>query len=155
MQLHLIAHDIRSLENVGALFRTCDSLGVTKLWLSGYTPAPPDPRLSKTALGAEASVAFEVVKDFDALFHRLQAEGIPIYALEIAPGAQDLVDFVAPKRMALLLGAERTGIPPSIVERCEGTIKIAQKGVKESLNVAVAAGIACWAILMAGERRRT
>lgn len=147
IELHLIAHDIRSLENVGALFRTCDSLGVAKLWLTGYTPAPPDPRVSKVALGAEKSVLFENVKDIGILLSRFEKERTPIYALEITPDSVDLADFHAPVRMALLLGAERTGIPPSLIERCEGSIKIAQKGVKESLNVAVAAGIASWAIL--------
>lgn len=146
-ELHLIAHDIRSLENVGALFRTCDSLGVAKLWLTGYTPSPPDPRISKVALGAEVSVVFEAVHDIGSLFDRLKGDGISVYALEITQNAYDLYDFQAPERLALLLGSERTGIPPSLLERCEGAMKIAQKGVKESLNVAVAAGIASWAIL--------
>lgn len=146
-ELQLIAHDIRSLENVGSLFRTCDSLGVAKLWLTGYTAAPPDPRIAKTALGAERSVPFESVPDIAEAFVRLEKEGIPVYALEITPDAIDLADFHAPDRMALLLGTETTGIPPSLLERCEGKIKISQRGVKESLNVAVAAGIAAWAIL--------
>ncbi|MEK7473835.1 MAG: TrmH family RNA methyltransferase [Patescibacteria group bacterium] len=146
-ELHLIAHDIRSLENVGALFRTCDSLGVAKLWLSGYTAAPPDPRIDKVALGAQKSVSFEIVKDIEALLDRLTSEGIPIYALEITPDAHDLATFRAPNRLALLLGTETTGIPPSLLERCAGAVKITQQGKKESLNVAVAAGIASWAIL--------
>lgn len=146
-ELQLIAHDIRSLENVGALFRTCDSLGVSKLWLSGYTAAPPDPRITKVALGADKSVPFEVVKDVVEVFSKLEAEGVPVYALELTNEAQDLASFHAPDRMALLLGTETTGIPPSLLERCEGAVKISQKGIKESLNVAVAAGIASWAIL--------
>ncbi len=146
-ELHLIAHDIRSLENVGALFRTCDSLGVAKLWLAGYTAAPPDPRIAKVALGAEKSVPYEAELDISEVFDRLETEGIPVYALELTENAQDLASFPAPDRMALLLGTETTGIPPSLLERCEGTLKITQKGIKESLNVAVAAGIASWAIL--------
>lgn len=146
-QLQLIAHDIRSLENVGSLFRTADSLGVSKLWLTGYTAAPPDPRIAKTALGAERSVEYEVVQDISDLFARLKEQGVPVYALELTDTAIELGKFAAPDNMALLLGTETTGIPPSLLERCEGTIKITQKGVKESLNVAVAAGIAAWAIL--------
>lgn len=146
-KLHLIAHDIRSLENVGSLFRTADSLGVSKLWLTGYTAAPPDGRISKTALGAERSVPFEAVKDISDAFDRLKQEGIPVYALEITPDAVDLADFHAPDELALLLGTETTGIPPSLLERCDGKIKISQRGIKESLNVSVAAGIAAWAIL--------
>lgn len=146
-ELHLIAHDIRSLENVGALFRTCDSLGVAKLWLAGYTAAPPDPRITKVALGADKSVPFEVCKDVADVFAKLEADGVPVYGLELTNEAQDLASFHAPDRMALLLGTETTGIPPSLLERCEGAVKISQKGIKESLNVAVAAGIASWAIL--------
>jgi tRNA G18 (ribose-2'-O)-methylase SpoU len=146
-QLQLIAHDIRSLENVGSLFRTCDSLGASKLWLTGYTAAPPDPRISKVALGAEKSVPYEIVRDISDLFTRLKDGGMPVYALELTDNAIELASFAAPDFMALLLGTETTGIPPSLLERCDGTIKITQHGVKESLNVAVAAGIAAWAIL--------
>lgn len=146
-ELHVIAHDIRSLENVGALFRTADSLGVTKLWLTGYTAAPPDPRIAKVALGAERTVPFEVVADIAGVFQRLQKEKVPVYALELTSDAVDLAAFKAPERLALLLGTETTGIPPSLLEQCAGAVKITQKGMKESLNVSVAAGIACWAIL--------
>lgn len=146
-ELHLIAHDIRSLENVGSLFRTADSLGVSKLWLTGYTAAPPDPRIAKVALGAERSVPYKVVSDISELILRLKEENIPLFALELTDTAVELSSFDAPDCMALLLGTEVTGIPPSLLERCEGAIKITQKGVKESLNVAVAAGIAAWAIL--------
>lgn len=70
-----------------------------------------------------------------------------MYGLEITPDAHDLASFQAPDRLALLLGTETTGIPASLIERCAGTVKITQQGKKESLNVAVAAGIAAWAIL--------
>ncbi len=146
-ELHLIAHDIRSRENIGSLFRTADSLGVSKLWLTGYTPAPPDEKISKVALGAEKVVVFEHNIDMAKVFERLQKDGIPIYALEITKNATNLADFTAPDRMALLLGTETTGIPPSLLGRCQGAIKISQRGIKESMNVAVAAGIASWAIL--------
>ena len=123
-ELHLIAHDIRSLENVGALFRTADSLGVSKLWLSGYTAAPPDPRITKVALGADKSVPFEAIQDISEVFSLLEKEGIPVYALELTKDAIDLAKFSAPDRMALLLGTETTGIPPSLLEKCDGAIKI-------------------------------
>jgi tRNA G18 (ribose-2'-O)-methylase SpoU len=146
-ELHLIAHNIRSRENVGSLFRTCDSLGVKKLWLTGYTPAPPDPKVSKVALGAERAVAFEHVVDVETVIERLKQDGIFVFALELTPDAQDLSLFAPPDRLALLLGTETTGVPPSLLTLCDGAIKISQKGVKESLNVSVAAGIASWAIL--------
>lgn len=148
-ELQLIAHDIRSRENVGSLFRTADSLGVAKIWLTGYTPAPPDEKISKVALGAERAVPYEQVTDISVVFERLKTEGIPVYALEITKDAIDLADFAPPDQIALLLGTETTGIPPSLLSRTQGAIKISQKGIKESMNVAVAAGIASWAILKA------
>ncbi len=148
-ELHLIAHDIRSLENVGALFRSCDSLGVTKLWLAGYTASPPDTRISKVALGAELSVPYEAVKDISDVFKKLREQDLPVFALELTDSAVDLAKFAPPDRLAILLGSERTGIPPSLIEKCDGVIKITQHGIKESLNVAVAAGIAAWAVLNA------
>ncbi len=146
-ELHLIAHDIRSRENVGSLFRTADSLGVKKLWLTGYTPAPPDAKISKVALGAEKNVPFETHLDIAVALNYFKEEQIPVYALEITPDAQDLKSAVLPDTMALLLGTETTGIPPSLLAECEGAVKIQQQGMKESLNVSVAAGIAAWSIL--------
>lgn len=147
-ELHLIAHDLRSRENVGSLFRTADSLGVSKLWFSGYTPVPPDEKISKVALGAEHSVAWGHVVDVYQLIERLKKEGVPVYALELTEEAVDLKNFVAPDRLALLLGTEVTGIPPSLLSLCDGgAVKITQRGIKESMNVAVAAAIASWRIL--------
>lgn len=147
-ELHLIAHDLRSRENVGSLFRTADSLGITKLWLTGYTPVPPDEKISKVALGAERSAAWEQVVDVKELIAQLKERGLPVFALELTPDAIDLKDFRAPDKMALLLGTETTGIAPSLLRVCDGgAIKISQRGVKESMNVAVAAGIASWRIL--------
>ncbi|HEU0050570.1 MAG TPA: TrmH family RNA methyltransferase [Patescibacteria group bacterium] len=145
--LQLIANDIRSRENVGSLFRTCDSLGVRKLWLTGYTPAPPDPKISKVALGAETAVVFEKYSDVMIVITALKKEQIPVFALELSADAIELSQFNPPSRMALLLGTETTGIPPSLLSHCDGAIKITQKGIKESMNVSVAAGIAAWAIL--------
>lgn len=146
-ELHLVANDIRSRENVGALFRTADSLGITKLWLTGYTPAPPDEKISKVALGAEQAVSFEKHLDVMDALRTLKEQGIPIFALELTPDAVDLARFAAPDHLALLLGTETTGIPPSLLAECDGAVKITQVGIKESLNVAVVAGIASWRIL--------
>ncbi len=147
MELHLIAHNIRSRENVGALFRTCDSLGVGKLWLTGYTPVPPDSKISKVALGAEASVPWEQRVRVEEALDELKAEGVRVYALELAEGAVELSSFQPPERMAFLLGTETTGIPPSLIERCDGSVMIKQRGMKESLNVTIAAAVASWAVL--------
>lgn len=146
-ELHVIAHDIRSRENVGALFRMADALGVTKLWLAGYTPAPPDEKIHKTALGAELWVPYECYPAIDRVLERLKADQIPVYALERTAEAQDIRVFTPPARIALLLGTETTGVPQSLLERVEGVLQIPQVGRKESLNVAMAAGIACWELL--------
>ncbi|MBP7006285.1 TrmH family RNA methyltransferase [Patescibacteria group bacterium] len=143
--IHLIAHDIRSRENVGALFRMADALGVTKIWLSGYTPAPPDEKISKTALGAETWISFEHHVSIDQVFARLSEENIPCYALERVSGAMMLpMQKPSESTIALLLGTETTGIPQSLLERCAGVIQIPQVGKKESLNVSMAAAIAVW-----------
>ena len=147
--IHLIAHDIRSRENVGALFRLSDALGVTKLWLTGYTPVPPDEKIHKTALGAEEWVPFEAVLSVDEVFRRLTKEGIPIFALEKIEGAITLPEKPKLDRLALLLGTETTGVPASLLERCAGVIQIPQVGRKESLNVSMAAAIAVWELAFA------
>jgi tRNA G18 (ribose-2'-O)-methylase SpoU len=149
-ELELIAHNIRSRENVGALFRLADSLGVKKIWLTGYTPTPPDEKIHKVALGAEQFVSFEVEINIENVFQRLTAAGCPVYALECAPGATPLASFAPPSRFALLLGTETTGIAPRLLERCQEIIMIPQKGKKESMNVAIATGIACWHLLEQG-----
>ncbi len=147
VKLHLLAHNIRSRENVGSLFRTADSLGVTKLWLSGYTPVPPDAKISKVALGAEKSVPFEAYPDIEPILNHLNEARIPVYALELTPDAVNLSEFQPPQEMALLLGTETTGIPPSLLEKCIASIYIPQQGIKESLNVTIATAIAAWKIL--------
>ncbi len=100
------------------------------------------------ALGAERSIVWEQCTDVEKVIATFKKAGVPIYALELTPEAVNLKDFAAPDRLALLLGTEVTGIPPSLLSACNGgVIKITQQGVKESMNVAVAAGIASWSIL--------
>lgn len=147
VKLHLLAHNIRSRENVGSLFRTADSLGVNKLWLSGYTPTPPDQKISKVALGAEKVVPYEAYPDIESVLAKLKEAQIPVYALELTSDAINLSTFQPPQEMALLLGTETTGIPPSLLEQCVASIYIPQQGIKESLNVTVATAIASWKIL--------
>mgnify|MGYP002362317833 FL=1 len=121
-----------------------DAFGVAKLWLSGYTPAPPDEKIHKTALGAETWVPFACFLSIDEVFAALGREGIPCFALERIPGTRSIKECPPLPRLALLLGTETTGIPPSLLERCAGTLQIPQVGRKESLNVAMAAAVATW-----------
>lgn len=152
-EVHLIAHDIRSRQNVGALFRLADVFGVAKIWCAGYTPIPPDEKIHKTALGAEEWVPWEQEVAIDRLLARLAQEGLPVFALERTAEAQSLPEVAMPPRFALLLGTETTGVPTSLLECVQGVIAIPQVGKKESLNVAMAAGIACYELLVARQYR--
>lgn len=148
-ELHLIAHNIRSRENVGALFRIADGLGIAKLWLTGYTPVPPHIRIEKASLGAEKSVANEYRESVDAAIAELRKSGFRIIALENAPDATALASFAATDKLALILGTETTGVPKTLLAAADEIIRIPQLGKKSSLNVAVAAAIASWHILHA------
>lgn len=147
--LHLIAHNVRSAENVGSLFRTCDSLGVEKLWLTGYSPTPDHPRVEKTALGAERSVVWEQSTDVEDVIRRLKADGVAVVGLETDRRALNLLDYRAPERVALLLGNEVEGVAPSLLDLCDEIVCIEQCGTKESLNVSVAGAIAAFWMLNA------
>lgn len=155
-EIIVIAHNIRSTHNVGAIFRTAEGFGVKKIILSGYTPYPktqPDTRLPhiaekltsqihKTALGAEAIVPFEYQETVNiaALSH----EGFRIVGLEQAQTSVDLPHYKAPEKIALMLGEEVHGIPDELLSQCEDIIEIPMVGKKESFNVSVAAGIALY-----------
>lgn len=141
-EIHLIAHNIRSAENIGSLLRTSDALGIAKVWLSGYSPTPEHPRVLKTALGAEMSVAWEPVTDILEILAQLRREEFHIVGLEIDRRAIPLTEYHAPQRTALLLGNEVEGITPSLLDVCDDVVSIQQRGIKESLNVSVAAAIA-------------
>lgn len=148
-ELHIIAHNIRSAENVGSLFRTCDSLGVAKLWLTGYTPDPDHPKVKKTALGAEQSVATEKLIDVMELIARLKSDGFRLAGLELDDRAVELDAYRPPSaKIALLLGNEVEGMPSYLRDLCDDLVSIPQRGVKESLNVSVAAGIACYELML-------
>jgi tRNA G18 (ribose-2'-O)-methylase SpoU len=150
-QLSVIAHNIRSLHTVGAIFRTADSLGVAKVYLSGYTGAPPDPRLAKVALGAENFVPWEKHKSAVRLIKKLKANNpkLTIAALENnIPRKTVLLDRYNPKsEMVLIVGEETKGVPKNILELCDVILEIPMKGEKESLNVSVAFGIAAYNLL--------
>lgn len=157
-EIVLIAHNIRSIHNVGSLFRTSEGLGVRKLILSGYSPYPTtanDPRLPhirdkitrdihKTALGAEEIVPFEHSDDVAAKLAELKSEGFQIVGLEQDDRSIQLPNFIPPARIALLLGEEVNGIDAEFRALCDDIIEIPMSGKKESFNVSVAAGIALY-----------
>ncbi len=157
----VIAHNIRSTHNVGAIFRTAEGFGIKKIILSGYTPYPVvqnDSRLPhiaqkltsqihKTALGAEDLVEFEY-HEFPPL-KTLQEDGWRIVGLEQANRSVSLAKYTTPTKIALVLGEEVHGIPDDILTQCEDIVEIPMVGKKESFNVSVAAGIALYQLSLA------
>lgn len=140
--IRLLAHNVRSLWNVGSFFRTCDAFAVERLYLTGYTGYPPRKEITKTAIGAEEFVPWEHHKDPIPIIKKLQKAGWQIIALEITAEATDLAKFKPKDRILLIVGHELDGVPKNILTRCDAVVKILMHGKKESLNVAVAVGIA-------------
>lgn len=149
----LVLNDIRSAENVGAIFRTADAAGVEKIYLTGITPTPTDrfgrlrKDMGKSALGAERLVPWEYAKQTIPLLKRLKKEKFYLVALEQHPYSVDYKKIKVPRRFILIVGNEVTGIPHNILACADKTIEIPQQGKKESLNVSVALGIALFRIL--------
>lgn len=138
----MLAYNVRSLWNVGSFFRTCDAMKVEKLYLTGYTGHPPRKEITKTAIGAEEFVPWETAKDPMPFLREMKDDGWQLVALEILPQAKELTEFQASDKVCLIVGHELTGVPDEILELCDAAVKIPMLGKKESLNVAVAAGIA-------------
>jgi 23S rRNA (guanosine2251-2'-O)-methyltransferase len=155
METILILHNIRSVYNVGSIFRTADAAGVTKIILTGYTPTPLDrfkrPRLDlqKVALGAEQTVAWEYSKNPFAAIFKLKQEGVAIVAIEQDPRSTSIFSYAKHKSkvpVALVLGNEVRGLSKALLNKCDAIVEIPMRGKKESLNVSVAAGIVLFTI---------
>lgn len=145
-QFVAVLDNIRSLHNVGSIFRTADGAGVEKLYLCGMTGTPPRPEIRKAALGAEETVAWEYFATTQEALQHLRAEGYQLVALE---RAESSLDFrAAPYRfpLALIIGHEYEGIPSEILSACDMIVALPMHGHKQSLNVAVAFGIAAYEI---------
>lgn len=149
----LILSDIRSAVNVGAILRTADAVGVDKVYLVGCTPCPTDKfgriqkDIKKSALGAEDFVSWEYQEKIIPLIKNLKKNGFEIVALEQTKDSLDYRKYKAPKKLAVVLGQEVSGIDKKILKYCDQIIEIPMYGKKESLNVSVACGIALFKIL--------
>jgi tRNA G18 (ribose-2'-O)-methylase SpoU len=149
----LILHNIRSVENVGAIFRTADAAGMDKIYLTGYTPCPLDRfgrkrgDLAKSALGAEEFVKWEQKKSILQLLSKLKKEKFLIIGIEQDKKAIDYKKVKLQNKNVFIVGAEVTGIPKNILKKCDIIAEIPMKGKKESLNVSVATGIALFRML--------
>lgn len=146
----VIAHNIRSLFNVGSIFRTSDAFGVTKIYLTGYTGRPDSflhgIKISKTALGAEKWVPWEYKASPVKLIKELKAKKFKIVALENNVKAVPLKKFKPKFPLALVLGEEVKGIAKPLLKLCDKTVEIPMYGQKESLNVSVAFGVVAYCI---------
>jgi tRNA G18 (ribose-2'-O)-methylase SpoU len=144
--LIIVLDDIRSLNNIGSVFRTSDAFLVEKIFLCGITATPPNKEIHKTALGATETVAWEHCENVLEVIEKLKSEGIRVFAIEQVESAIFLQDFKIEKdqKYALVFGNEVFGVAQKAVEICDGTIEIPQLGTKHSLNIAVSAGIVIW-----------
>jgi tRNA G18 (ribose-2'-O)-methylase SpoU len=160
-EIVVVLHNIRSLHNVGSIFRTADAAGVKKIYLCGITPAPVDrfgrirPQLAKVSLDAEKYLAWEQVKSVSRLLDKLKCDGYKIFAIEQSKNSisyykiktRDAMTRHSALRVALVLGNEIKGLPSSILRRADKILEIPIHGQKESLNVAVAFGVVIFGII--------
>ncbi len=137
----VILNDIRSLYNVGSIFRTADGAGIEKIWICGITGHPPNKQISKTALGAEEQVDWEYCKDVCALIKKLKKKEHQIVLLEQMETSVSYSDFKPKKPVCLVIGNEIEGISQEVVSLCDAAVDIEMSGIKNSLNVSVAFGI--------------
>ncbi len=144
--LIIILDNVRSLHNVGSVFRTADAFMIEAIYLCGITSTPPQAEIHKTALGAEDTVDWKYYEDTATAVNELKANGYTVYAVEQAQGSTLLTDFkiTNERKIALILGNEVKGVQQSVVDICDGCIEIPQFGTKHSLNVSVTAGIVIW-----------
>ncbi len=142
----VLLDNVRSLHNVGAIFRTCDGAGVSKIYLCGMTGTPPRQEIAKTALGAEDLIPWEYKKDSLRLARKLKAQGYEIVALEKTAKSKLFNRVSYSPKICLIVGHEINGVRKKILEESDKTVHIPMRGAKESLNVATAFGIAIYEI---------
>lgn len=144
--LIVVLDDVRSMYNVGSIFRTSDAFRTESIYLCGITARPPHPEIHKTALGAEDSMEWRYFATTTEAVEALKREGYIIYSIEQCEGSTMLQDIHIDntQKYAIILGNEVKGVKQEIVDICDGCIEIPQFGTKHSLNVASTAGIVIW-----------
>jgi len=152
-ETYLILHNIRSTHNVGSIFRTADAAGISKIYLTGYTPTPVDrfgrkrSDIAKTSLGAEENVSWEHKKGVGDLIKNFKKQGVYIVAVEQSEKSVDYKKVKISKNTAIIFGNEVKGISKAILDKCDVIAEIPMRGEKESLNVSVSVGVAIFRIL--------
>ncbi len=146
MPVTVVLDNVRSLNNIGSIFRTADGFACAEVALCGISATPPSPEIHKTALGAEDSVEWRYFGDTAEAIAALRAEGYAIVCLEQVKGSINLKDFIPEKdkKYALVVGNEVDGVDQSIVDTCDICLEIPQSGTKHSLNVSVSTAICLW-----------
>jgi 23S rRNA (guanosine2251-2'-O)-methyltransferase len=144
--LVVVLDNVRSLHNVGSVFRTADAFLVETVYLCGITSTPPHAEIHKTALGAEHTVVWKYVEDTHQVVETLKTQGYTVFAIEQAIGSTLLPNLKvdSSKKYAVILGNEVKGVQQTVVDDCDGCIEIPQFGTKHSLNVSVTGGIIIW-----------
>ncbi len=148
MPLVVVMDDVRSMYNVGSVFRTSDAFRVSAIYLCGITATPPHAEIHKTALGAEDSVAWHHFTTTQEAVEQLRNDGWKVFAVEQAEGStmlQNIDDIICKdEKYAIIMGNEVKGVKQDVVDMCDGCIEIPQFGTKHSLNVSTTAGIVIW-----------
>lgn len=146
LPLVVVLDEVRSLHNIGAVFRTSDAFLVNRIYLCGITATPPHPEMHKTALGAEYTVDWKYMKRTQDAVQELHKEGYIVLAIEQCKGSTllDNLSLEKNKKYAIIMGNEVKGVQQEVVDLCDGCIEIPQYGTKHSLNVSVTAGIVLW-----------
>lgn len=146
LPLIVVLDNVRSLHNVGSVFRSSDAFRVESIYLCGITAVPPQPEMHKTALGAEETVEWKYFEHTQDAVHELKNDGVEVLAIEQVEGSIMLQDFIpeSNKKYAIIFGNEVKGVQQEVVNMCDNCIEIPQFGTKHSLNVSVTAGILIW-----------
>lgn len=148
-KLKILLHNVRSMHNVGAAFRSADAFGIDELLISGYTPTPPRPEISKTAIGAEKHVDWQYVEKLPATIEQLKNEQYKLVGLEQTTESILFPDYQvsADQKICLVFGNEVTGVDEEILSYIDDFVEIPQYGHKHSLNVSVTVGVALYGFL--------
>ena len=147
LPVSILLHNVRSMYNVGAFFRTADGAAIERLLLSGITARPPKSAISKTALGAEARMRWEPVENVSATAEALRSEGYELAAIETTLRAVDIFDWQPRFPICVLFGHEVDGLGPDLLDACDTHVRIPMLGLKHSLNVANAGAIVMYELL--------
>ena len=161
MPLIIILDNVRSLNNIGSVFRTSDAFRVESIYLCGISACPPSPEIHKTALGAEDSVDWQYFEDTHEAVKSLQLQGYKVLAIEQCEGSTMLNEWQPDfnnseiKGYAVVMGNEVKGVQQTVVDMCNGCIEIPQYGTKHSLNVSVTTGLVIWDFFKAFDQHKS